>query len=54
MSEQIYYWRFRIGRWLIHAGLLVWPEGRCRGEVVALLTEWAAKVRQEIGHERTD
>ena len=45
--------RFRIGRWLIHAGLRMWPQGRARQELTGVLADWGLKVRQEIArHER--
>lgn len=36
--------RFRLARWMIHAGLLIWPPGPSKDEVLALLTQWSDKV----------
>ena len=40
--------RFRIGRWLIHAGLKCFPKGRVRHELTVLIEEWTRRVRVEI------
>ena len=41
-------WRFRIGSWLIHAGLNVMPNGRVRHELTALIEEWARHMRRAL------
>lgn len=39
------YFRFWLGRHLIHLGLAVWPDGKCKREVDGLLRRWGEKVK---------
>jgi hypothetical protein len=36
--------RFRLARWMIHAGLWIWPPGTAKNEVLELLRAWSEKV----------
>lgn len=38
------WWRYRIGRWLVHIGINVMPKGIVRDDLVALMEEWAAYI----------
>ncbi len=40
--------RYRIARWMIHAGLMIWPPGRGKSEVLDLLWMWRADVEAAI------
>lgn len=40
--------RFRIGRWLIHAGIRAMPHGRCRSELSNALWAWGMKVNATV------
>lgn len=44
--------RYRIARWLIHFGLFVWPPGRAKADVMALLWEWRWDVEAELKERR--
>jgi hypothetical protein len=40
--------RYRIARWLIHLGFVIWPEGPAKQQVLALLGNWGRHVLQTI------
>lgn len=40
--------RFTIGRFLMHMGLHVMPDGRVKKELTIVLHKWAEKVYKEI------
>lgn len=37
--------RFRLGRFLVHAGLAAFPDGKVKEELTDLLWKWGRKVR---------
>lgn len=46
--------RYRAARWLIHAGLHIWPTGRGKAEVLDLLWKWRGDVEAtlRVHHDR--
>jgi hypothetical protein len=37
--------RFAVGRWLVHLGIAIMPDGRPRRELRQLLIAWGIKVK---------
>lgn len=44
--------RFGIGNWMIHTGLKIWPDGRAKSEVTAIISAWRNHVVAEVEKKR--
>ncbi len=42
------YWRFWLGRHLVHLGLLLMPRGRTRTELYDLFETWSYEAKYQI------
>ena len=51
-SRPIRLMRFTIGRWLIHAGIAIFPRGRVKPELLEILEQWSAHVRTTALNEK--
>jgi hypothetical protein len=40
--------RYRVARWLMHAGLFVWPPGPAKAEIMEILWAWRDHVDRSI------
>lgn len=44
--------RYRVARWMIHAGLFIWPPGRGKAELMDMLWAWRHDIETTL-HQRS-